>query len=75
MRHDHSPLYQQVADPAEPQSGPIAPSELRRERVPALVDALDCLLALWVAEATLDAGPAPSERPRTIPRRCTGLDF
>ncbi len=68
MRHNHSPLYQRVADPTEPPSGGIAQSEPRRERIPALIDALDCLLALWVAEATLDAGPSPTERPPATPR-------
>ena len=74
MRHDHSPVYQQVADPAAPPSGGIAQSEFRRERVPALIDALDCLLALWVAEATLDEEPKPSARPRPILRRRTAPD-
>jgi hypothetical protein len=64
MQHYYSPLYRQVADPVESPSQPGAPSEVRRERVPALIDALDCLLALWVAEATLDAEPRHDERPQ-----------
>lgn len=67
MRHYYfGPIERQVANPVEPQSPPNAPNGLRRECVPALVDALDCLLALWVAEATLDGGPRDarhSERP------------
>jgi hypothetical protein len=61
VRHYYSPLYRQVADPVVPESRPDAPNDLQRERVPALIDALDCLLALWVAEATLDVGPRPIE--------------
>ena len=61
MRHYYSPIDRQVADPEKPEAQPDAPSELRRERVPALIDALDCLLALWVAEARLDAGSLPAE--------------
>jgi hypothetical protein len=62
MRHYYSPLYREVDDPVESQSQPAAPTPVRPERVPALIDALDCLLALWVAEATLDAGPRHAER-------------
>jgi hypothetical protein len=61
MRHNHSPMYRQVADPETPQAQADVPNQFRRERVPALIDALDCLLALWVAEATLDAGPLQDE--------------
>lgn len=57
MRHYYRPLYREVVGPVETESSLGVASEVRRERVPALIDALDCLLALWVAEATLDAGP------------------
>jgi hypothetical protein len=74
MRQYSSPLYRQVADPVASQSQPDAPSEVRRERVPSLIDALDCLLALWVAEATLDAGPIDAERPRGLFGAGTGVE-
>ncbi len=74
MRHYYSsPSYRQVADPAEPQSPPNAPNGLRRERVPALIDALDCLLALWVAEATLDGGPREARHSEPPPDTGTAL--
>jgi len=63
MRHYYSPIDRQIADPVEPQSPPDAPNGLQHERVPALIDALDCLLALWVAEATLDGGPPADHAP------------
>jgi hypothetical protein len=36
------------------------PRRLRRERLPAALDGLDCLLAIWIAQAMLDE-PAPSD--------------
>ena len=54
MRHYYSPSYRQVAGAVTPESDPSAPGARHRERIPTLIDALDCLLALWVAEATLD---------------------
>ena len=71
MRHYYSPIDRQVADPVEPQLSPDAPRSVQRERVPALVDALDCLLALWVAEATLDGGPREAGHPERPPKRGT----
>lgn len=57
MRHYYSPLNRQ-ADDAQRQAGVSVRADVERERIPGIIDALDCLLALWVAEATLDGDAA-----------------
>jgi hypothetical protein len=43
-------------DPGQgPEHPGLPPREVRRERIPTFVDQLDCLLTVWVAEATLDS--------------------
>jgi hypothetical protein len=59
MRH-YSPLHRQ-AENAQRQAGVGLTAAVERERVPGFIDALDCLLALWVAEATLDADAAAGD--------------
>ena len=63
MPYYYSTFYRQVVHTVEPKSQPYAAGEVSHERVPALIDTLDCLLTLWVAEAMLDTGPWPSDRP------------
>jgi hypothetical protein len=51
----HDIASQQDADPGQQPERPGPPSgKVRRERIPTFVDQLDCLLTVWMAEATLD---------------------
>ncbi len=40
---------------------PDRPTAVQPERIPTFIDELDCLLAVWVAEATLDGEIAPGD--------------
>lgn len=54
MRRFDDPLYwQSTRMERRVMSG--TGGSVEREAVPAFIDALDCLLAVWVAEAALDA--------------------
>ena len=62
MRHYYSPLHRQ-ADGAPDHAGAGVAADVQREAVRGCIDALDCLLALWVAEATLDLDGGAGEVP------------
>lgn len=53
------------AEAARRETVPRSPDLVGPERVPGLIDALDCLLALWIAESILgdDGGDAGSAAP------------
>lgn len=53
MRH-YIP-FQQTTAPGPWWTGPVTPSEVQRERVSGFIDVLDCLLAVWIAEAILES--------------------
>jgi hypothetical protein len=75
----YNTTFQPHVDPGREPVRPGRPSrKVLRERIPIFVDPLDCLLAVWVAEATLDIerdarlaaadapdGPLPPRTPAT----------
>jgi len=62
MRHYSYSIYRQTIGDEQRVVSQGAPNEIHRERVPTFVDGLDCLLALWLAEATLDGEDEAEER-------------
>jgi len=57
--------------------GPVTPSEIQRERVSEFIDRLDCLLAVWIAEAILEGpdGVGEGENPTSVwLSRASGLE-
>jgi hypothetical protein len=64
----HDIASQQDADPGQQPERPGPPSgKVRRERIPTFVDQLDCLLTVWVAEATLDSERGARLDPCDVP--------
>jgi hypothetical protein len=56
MQHFYSPPRREVEELDHVRRSAAMPTDVEPERIPQLIDALDCLLALWIAEATLEGG-------------------
>jgi hypothetical protein len=61
MRHYSYSINRQIIGDERGAVSQVSPGEIRRERVPTFVDELDCLLAVWMAEATLDGEDEPAK--------------
>jgi hypothetical protein len=64
----YATAYQENVDPGrEPEHSGQPSRKVRRERIPTFVDQLDCLLTVWVAEATLDSERGARLDPCDVP--------
>jgi hypothetical protein len=75
MRHCAS--FQPTITAGQWRPGPVTPSEVQREPVPEFIDPLDCLLAVWIAEAIIEspAGAGEGENPTSVWfSRASGLE-
>jgi hypothetical protein len=70
MRHYYGSAHGGFVESVGPEGGeaaPRSPALVSRERVPGLIDGLDCLLALWIAESIVDNDSADADRPPRNP--------
>ena len=63
MRHSYDWTYRGFVESEGWEDVPRSRPPVPAERVPGLIDALDCLLALWIAESVLGDGGGEVERP------------